>query len=499
VSRHITNSNGNGSDGHAPRIETVARGEAEGMAAGRESWVTFQTHDGLEIRGTLVRLTRHVVAFEIYNLAAELRTSEVLNGFKIIIGGRTIFFGRAVVSGLVNTGTLVVCEAKLDEPESETAFFRPPPEMNPDPQRAYDQFFQQWEKDYRISPEFKVLVTDIQAFLVGVRQWLEQLEFSLKERKDSQQSERERDMLEAVAHRVITAFNIQHERFEELAYEIPQELHGTHQDFVRRHWHKLFLCTPFGYRTFQKPLGYAGDYEMMNMIHRKQPEGKSLYEKLIHLLLVSQWPAQSVRNRITHLKENIVRETARVAYAGKRTRILNIGCGPAQELQDFMKETALSNEADFTLLDFNKETLDYASNRLIGLKRQFARRSKIETLQISVHQLLRRAVRQGTFGSEGNYDLIYCAGLFDYLSPETCRELVKLFYDNLAPGGLLVVANMDDTKPFRNFIEFVLDWQLIYRHSDEIRAFAPERARETTTVVAEPASVNLFLHIRKPD
>ena len=32
---------------------------------------------------------------------------------------------------------------------------------------------------------------------------------------------------------------------------------------------------------------------------------------------------------------------------------------------------------------------------------------------------------------------------------------------------MVIVANMNDTKPFRNFIEFVLDWQLIYRDSRE--------------------------------
>jgi extracellular factor (EF) 3-hydroxypalmitic acid methyl ester biosynthesis protein len=100
---------------------------------------------------------------------------------------------------------------------------------------------------------------------------------------------------------------------------------------------------------------------------------------------------------------------------------------------------------------------------------------------------------------DGNYDLIYCAGLFDYLSEDTCRELVNLFHRNLQPDGLAVVANMNDSKPFRNFIEFVLDWQLIYRTTDEIKRFAPERGLEGTKVVAEPSAVNLFLHVRKLD
>ena len=168
---------------------------------------------------------------------------------------------------------------------------------------------------------------------------------------------------------MISAFNAQHEKFEELAYAIPEEHYGAHQEFVRRLWQPLFLCSPFGQRTFYKPLGYAGDYEMMNMIHRNRPEGGTLYEKLIHFLLVSQWPAQSVRNRVAHLKSHLLEEAARVARAGRRARVLNVGCGPAREVQDFLKETPLGNEVDFVLLDFNEETLAHASGQISRSKR----------------------------------------------------------------------------------------------------------------------------------
>ena len=76
---------------------------------------------------------------------------------------------------------------------------------------------------------------------------------------------------------------------------------------------------------------------------------------------------------------------------------------------------------------------------------------------------------------------------------------MKLFDHNLLPGGLTVVANMNDSKPFRNFIEFVLDWQLIYRRSEDVQRFAPAHAAGRAAVIAEPAAVNLFLHLRKPD
>jgi extracellular factor (EF) 3-hydroxypalmitic acid methyl ester biosynthesis protein len=467
--------------------------------ADKGSVAVFKNRDGVETRGTILRLARYAVAFEFSNAAMMLRTSEVLDKFKIIIDGRMIYSGRAVVGGLIDAGGRIICEVKLDDLGSETDFFLQPSGAGPDGERAYDRFFRQWQRHYRVSQDFKVQVTDIQAFLVATRQWLEQVEFDLGIRQDSHRPEQKLEMLEAVARRVIAAFNVQHEKFEELAYAIPEEFYGAHQEFVRRQWQHLFLCCPFGQRTFYKPLGYAGDYEMMNMIHRNQPEGNSLYEKLIHFVLVSQWPAQSVRNRVAHLKDHLLQEAARVARSGRRARVLNVGCGPAREVQDFLKETPLANEVDFVLLDFNEETLGHASAQINRLKNEFSLQTRIETRQISVHHLLRQNAQPGHAAPEPGYDLIYCGGLFDYLSEPTCQSLVNLFYDWLRPGGMVIVANMNDSRPFRNFIEFVLDWQLIYRDSDQMRALAPGRLREEAHVITEPTSVNLFLHLRKPE
>jgi extracellular factor (EF) 3-hydroxypalmitic acid methyl ester biosynthesis protein len=492
----VIKSHGHGPDSPIrPPEKKAGRGQAVSFASSvPENEVTFQTADGGEFCARLLRLTRHLATFEASHLTATLRTSEVLSHFKITSSNRVLYLGRAVVSGVVNTGDSLIAEAKLDSLGSDTAFFLPPGSGSNLP-GDYDAFFQNWQKNYRIATEFKVLVADVQSYLTGVRHWLEGLAFGLKDSGDK--AAQEREILDAVAPRIIDAFNAQHERFEELICALPPEARGAHQDFVRRHWHKLFLGSPFAHRTYHKPIGYAGDYEMMNMIHRNQPEGRSLYEKLIHLLLVSQWPAKSVRNRIAHLGKYIVSETSRVARAGKTARILNVGCGPAREVQDFLRATHLSNQSEFTLVDFNEETLAHAGQKLVEVKRQFARHTEIRAQQLSVYELLKRTQRRSDASEK--FDLIYCAGLFDYLVPHTCRALMDLWYDSLPPGGLMMIANMNDTKPFRHFIEFILDWQLIYRDSRQILSLVPERCRATTSVIAEPTSVNLFLHIRKPD
>jgi extracellular factor (EF) 3-hydroxypalmitic acid methyl ester biosynthesis protein len=462
-----------------------------------DAQVTFETSQGLEAHGTVVRMTPYAVAFEIYDPAVVLQTSEVLGKFQVFTGDRVLYAGRAVVAGVVHSAPVALCEAKLDDGGAQVRF-EPSTATGSSLQGAYDRFFREWQANYRIAREFKVIVADVEAYLSGVGQWLAQVESSLANRDDSLRPAQERELVETLAPGIIATFNSQHERFEELVCAVPLELLGVHESFVRRHWHKLFLCSPFGHRTYYKPLGYAGDYEMMNMIHRNQPEGNSLFAKLIHFLLVSQWPARSVRNRIAHLQQVILRETTRAAGRSRPCRILNVGCGPAREMQYFFRETPPGPVQEFVLLDFNQETLNYASSRLAELNRQFGHHARVETRHISVYHLLRRGAQRGPATLESSYDLIYCAGLFDYLPDETCRALVDLFYNSLEPGGLVVVANMKDDKPFRYFIEFVLDWRLIYRNAAKLETFAPRRAADTARVEAEDTSVNLFLHVRKP-
>ena len=70
--------------------------------------------------------------------------------------------------------------------------------------------------------------------------------------------------------------------------------------FTERQLHPLLLCCPFMYRIFAKPLGYAGDYEMMNMIVRNDNEGGSLFAKLLQAYILNQAPAIAVRNRVDY-------------------------------------------------------------------------------------------------------------------------------------------------------------------------------------------------------
>jgi extracellular factor (EF) 3-hydroxypalmitic acid methyl ester biosynthesis protein len=291
-----------------------------------------------------------------------------------------------------------------------------------------------------------------------------------------------------------------HERLESVSEGIEAELRPVHQNFAKRQLHPLVMCSPFAYRTYHKPLGYAGDYEMVNMILREPYEGGSLFAKVVNLWFLSQWPARAHRNRISHLKDLLKEESRRAAGRGRSIRVLNLGCGPAREIQEFLAEDELCDHAQFNLPDFNEETIQYTSRVLDEAKRRYGRRTTIQVQKQSVQHVLKEGARPRVGGPDGRYDFIYCAGLFDYLPDRTCVQVMNVFYDWLAPGGLLAATNVEDCKPFRHMLEFVLDWHLIYRGVKKSAALLPKRAEaKHARIFKDPTEVNVFIEVRKPD
>jgi extracellular factor (EF) 3-hydroxypalmitic acid methyl ester biosynthesis protein len=253
-------------------------------------------------------------------------------------------------------------------------------------------------------------------------------------------------------------------------------------------------------------LGYAGDYEMVNMITRNPYEGGSLYAKVVNLWFLRQWPAQAHRNRIAYLRRILVQETLRSQRLGRPIRILNLGCGPVREIQEFLRNDSISDRAHFTLWDFNDETIAHTTGVMESLIRRFSRSTAYQIQKKSVHQVLKEGskpvVTSMSNGAQqpSDYDLIYCAGLFDYLSDKTCKHLMNIFYRWLAPGGLLAATNVDDSKPFRYMLEFVLDWHLIYRDAKRGLTLLPDRASgEWSRVEKDDTEVNVFIECRKPE
>jgi extracellular factor (EF) 3-hydroxypalmitic acid methyl ester biosynthesis protein len=475
-------------------IESKLLGRPNGE---RDSIIVGRTSQGYEVRATPLRITRHVVAFEVYNPYSILQLSEVLKEFKIIVNDRLIYSGRATVSNLVNTGIVVVCEATLDEAWLDLDLFAlitQPKKLRVD----FSDFLKEWEKIFSILSEYKVVLADMQNYFVDLRRWLEQVELGIRSSPSRDRLQLEREVIHELVPSVLPSINSLFTRFEDVADRVAPELLPSHRTYAKRQLHPLILCSPFAYRTYHKPLGYAGDYEMVNMILRDPLEGSSLFAKSINLWFLTQAPAAAHRNRIQFLTRLLAEETRRRASRGQPIRIFDLGCGPAGEVQQFLSQDAICNYASFTLLDFNDETLVYTGKVLVDLKSKFDRRTRIDLIKKSVHQFLKEEAKPGL--NQSRYDMIYCAGIFDYLSDRICKRLMNIFYSMLEPGGLLVATNVDASNPSRNGMEYLLEWHLTYRSVEQLKALVPDQSPAGSAHIrSDETGVNHYIEVRKSD
>lgn len=464
----------------------------------KDTLVVCQTHQGNQIRATTVRLTRHLAIFEVYSPFPLLQLSEVLNDFRILLSERVIYSGRAVVSNLISTGGVAVCEVHLED--SWVDFDSITANGSSTLQGKFLEFMRSAQQSFHILPEFKLVVADMQIFLQDIRRWLDQVELGILAQPSGSRQQLEQQVIADAQQPILPMLALLFEKFEETCLKIPPELRPAHRTYVKRQLHPIVLCAPFMYRTFKKPLGYAGDYEMVSMMVRDPREGASVFAKVLNTFFLQTPPVVAHRNRIAELKQVLRNEAVRLLPKNRPVKIFNLGCGPAKEVHDFIDESDLANQTQFTLLDFNEETLQHTQRLLQDIIARRHRGASVQLVKKSVTQILKEIAKSNSGLLGPDYDLVYCAGLFDYLPGPICQRLVNAFYHMLAPGGLVLVTNVDEANPARNWMEYSVDWHLIYRNHAKMSELRPAGVPDDNCrIQSEESGVNIFMELRKPN
>jgi len=463
-----------------------------------QSVIKCRNSQGLEVQANMLRLRRYSVVFEVYNPYSILQLSEVLSDFRILTNKRLIYQGKAVVSNLLNTGLVLVCEATLEDGWQEVDFLSGI-SGDSDLGAQFDSFMSEWRAANQVEDPFKVVVADMSNALTGVQSWMSGIDVGIRTTATRRRDEIERDIFDKIQGRVVEEVVPAMEHFEAVAGQIEESAVPSHKSYVRRALHPVVLCSPFLYRTYTKPLGYAGDYEMVNMMLRDPYEGASSFAKLLNFAMLNTEPVVAHRNRIDYLVRTMD-EQIRRRHGGRAVRFFNLACGPAEEVLRFIREHETADLAEIDLLDFNEETLAYTRERLEKGRQEAGRETRLRYFPRSVHQLLKTAASGGVDPEFGGYDVVYCAGLFDYLSQRVGKRLVDFFCSIAKPGGLVIVTNVSDSNPRKAWMEYLMEWNLIYRGEDDMLDLVPAHLPvERTEVRPDATGVNLFLEIEMAD
>lgn len=207
---------------------------------------------------------------------------------------------------------------------------------------------------------------------------------------------------------------------------------------------------PFTRWSFEKPRGYSGDAGLIDFIYgheaaagevaKATPAGLQIFEYTIH----APGPV-AVRER-RDILTRFVDETA--ARTASETEILAIAAGHLREAE---ASTALSKGEIKRWV-----ALDQDPQSIGSIIRQF-KGTSVDPVDGSVRGLLTGKHQLGTF------DLIYAAGLYDYLSDKVAIKLTQICVEMLKPGGIFLFANFSNEMSDDGYMESYMNWELLQR------------------------------------
>lgn len=250
---------------------------------------------------------------------------------------------------------------------------------------------------------------------------------------------------------------------------------------IQKAWHELpnvFLTTDTmqGYAVL-KPHGYAGDFMIIERIY------SGWLSPHPHLVNWDHYfHAQAAPHAILNRKKYFVDILRSLRAKKTKGTVLNIGCGPIQDVVEFLSEG--KSQMLFECVDYDKNAIEYSFNK-----------AKEKGLLNNIEFHRDNAFK---FKPSKQFDLIWSAGLFDYLDDEIFKKLLIKQLAFVKPGGELVVGNFSLNNPSRDYMEFG-HWFLHHRSPDDLIRIAGQCdvPRRNITVNSESLGVNLFLHISR--
>lgn len=246
------------------------------------------------------------------------------------------------------------------------------------------------------------------------------------------------------------------------------------QDITSRHLEGTMQSRALG-----KKYGYSGDFEMIDAIYTMRTAPEPHLRKW-DLYFHAQAAPNAVRNRKSYFHQLLHAHTA--GHPNSALRVLNVASGPARDVREWVLDNP-EHEVFFDCVDAEIHAIECARKMCAP----FAQR-----VEFYHRNVLRFLPAKG-------YDLVWSAGLFDYLADRSFVYLLKALMAVTRRGGEVVVGNFSDFNPSRDYMELLGDWVLQHRTRDHLRELALEAGATADSIEVqwEPEGVNLFLHIRR--
>jgi SAM-dependent methyltransferase len=231
----------------------------------------------------------------------------------------------------------------------------------------------------------------------------------------------------------------------------------------------------YGY-TYRKPLGYAGDFMLIEKMYQTYVSNEPSCRKW-DIYYHTHEATKAVRNRKSYFIR--LMEELCASKSGP-LNILILGSGPTTDVYEFFARNPNAN-TKFNCLDIDQRAIDYAIEK---------NKQNLPMMNFIKMNVLR-------FMPNEKYDLIWSAGLFDYLNDRLFTGLISRFKTFLKPNGQMVIGNFSTENPTQRVMEVMGEWFLNHRSSSHLMQLASYAgiSEKIANVDKEPLGINLFLKI----
>lgn len=220
---------------------------------------------------------------------------------------------------------------------------------------------------------------------------------------------------------------------------------------------QLVRQCPLTSHCADKPRGYAGDAELIDHIYglghaTRAPHPATLAGR-IYAWNVNTPGCRAARRRREIIAAEIDKAAAR--RSPERASMLSVACGHLREA-DLAVAFRDGSIRRFIALDQDKDSLAEVDRAYGHLG--------VEPMVGTVRSII---ARKTVFS---DLDFVYAAGLYDYLVAPIGMRLISRMFEFLRPGGRLLIANFSPSLPGIGYMEAFMEWRLIYRTGEEMRA-----------------------------
>jgi len=283
----------------------------------------------------------------------------------------------------------------------------------------------------------------------------------------------------------------------DIAMKCDEEGYNVHRNYFQQMLHPLVEeIVEINRHIYRKPLGYAGDYIVMNYIcdyHKDRYLGNSSYEMLINNYTCNIPISRSNIGRKEFFKRKIL-ETVKTK---DNARIMSIGCGPLREVIELLEEGMIIKPFLFKCVDFEKGAIDYVKKALEEIDRERKQFLSIEYFHQNIINIIKnKEIKEKIRGQ----DLIYCSGVIDYLRDKIAGRLVRELFQLLKNKGVLIVCNAAiEGSSHRAYYEMLGEWNMFHRTKEAMLNWVKgiKNVQEITFEEPPRCSKYLFLRVTK--